>query len=260
MLSPQRWAPYFTPKFFRFFRELAANNNREWFQANKSRYENDVREPMQRFIADFAPRLRKLNRNYLADPRPVGGSMFRIYRDIRFSPDKSPYKTHGSAYFHHAAGNRRDIETPGYYLHLSVGEVFVGSGLWHPESASLAKIRDAIVAHPEKWKRAVGAPPVQARPARLSGDKLQRPPKGYDPNHPLIEDLKRKDFVTITDLSEKGRLLAALHGSVRRVVRSRHAVHALSYRVARSSVVVRAASRSRADVARLQLCARLPLA
>jgi uncharacterized protein (TIGR02453 family) len=193
---------YFTPKFFRFFRELAANNNREWFLANKSHYENDVREPMQHFIADFAPRLRKLNRNYLADPRPIGGSMFRIYRDIRFSPDKSPYKTHGSAYFHHAAGNRRDIDSPGYYLHLSVGEVFAGSGLWHPESASLAKIRDAIVAHPEKWKRAVGGRQFGAT-CRLSGQKLQRPPKGYDPNHPLIEDLKRKDFVTITDLSEK---------------------------------------------------------
>ncbi len=193
---------YFTPGFFRFFRELAANNNRDWFQANKSRYENEVRDPMLRFIADFAPRLRKLNRNYLADPRPVGGSMFRIYRDTRFSHDKSPYKSHGSAYFHHAAGKRRDIETPGYYLHLSPGEVFVGSGLWHPQSAALAKIRDAIVAHPEKWKRAVRAPQFKAT-CRLSGDKLQRPPKGYDPNDPLIEDLKRKDFVTITDLNEK---------------------------------------------------------
>jgi uncharacterized protein (TIGR02453 family) len=194
--------PYFTPKFFRFFRELAANNNREWFQANKPRYENDVRDPMQRFIEDFAPRLRKLNRNYLADPRPVGGSMFRIYRDVRFSSDKRPYKTNAGAYFHHAAGKQRDIDTPGFYLHLSAGEVFVGSGLWHPEGSALAKIRDAIVAHPEKWKRAIATREFRAT-CRLSGDKLQRPPKGYDPNHPLIEDLKRKDFVTVTDLSEK---------------------------------------------------------
>jgi uncharacterized protein (TIGR02453 family) len=194
--------PYFTPALFKFLRELAAHNNREWFQANKPRYENDVRDPMLAFIAGFAPRLRKLSRNFLADPRPIGGSMFRIYRDVRFARDKSPYRTNAGAYFHHVAGAQRDLDTPGFYLHLSVGEVFVGSGLWHPEGPALAKIRDAIVAHPEKWKRAIAAREFRAT-CRLSGDKLQRPPKGYDPNHPLIEDLKRKDFVTVTDLSEK---------------------------------------------------------
>ena len=193
---------YFTPSLFRFLRELAANNNRDWFQANKGRYESAVRDPMLRFISDFALRLRKLNRNFLADPKPVGGSMFRIYRDTRFSHDKSPYKTSCSAYFHHDVGKRRDIESPGFYLHLSPGEVFLGSGLWHPQSTALAKIRDAIVARPEKWKRALAGREFRAT-CRLSGEKLQRPPKGYDPNHPLIEDLKRKDFVTVTDLSEK---------------------------------------------------------
>jgi uncharacterized protein (TIGR02453 family) len=193
--------PYFRPAFFGFFRELAKNNKRDWFQANKSRFENDVRDPMLRFIGDLGPRLRKLSKHYVADPRPVGGSMFRIYRDIRFSADKSPYKTAAGAYFHHDAG-RRDIDTPGFYLHLAPSEVFVGCGVWHPQSTTLAKMRDAIVAHPERWRRATSGREFGAT-CRLSGARLQRPPKGYDPNHPLIEDLKRKDFVTVTDLSEQ---------------------------------------------------------
>src|ERR1700688_2958630 len=95
---------HFKPGFFQFFRELESNNRREWFQANKSRFESEVRDPMLRFIEDFAPHLRAINRHYYADPRPVGGSMFRIYRDVRFSKDKSPYKTNAGMFFHHAAG------------------------------------------------------------------------------------------------------------------------------------------------------------
>ena len=91
-MSTQR--SYFTDEFFRFLRELKKNNNREWFQANKQRYEKEVRDPALQFIADFAPHLKKINSHFLADPRPNGGSLFRIYRDIRFSADKSPYKTH----------------------------------------------------------------------------------------------------------------------------------------------------------------------
>jgi len=193
---------YFTPSFFQFFRELESNNRREWFQANKSRFETEVRDPMIRFIGDFAPHLRAISRHYYADPRPVGGSMFRIYRDIRFSKDKSPYKTHAGMFFHHLASREKGISTPGFYLHLSPGEVFVGAGLWHPEGEALTKIRDTIVTHPDRWKRATSQREFRAT-CRLSGDKLQRPPKGYDPEHPLIEDLKRKDFVTVTDLSEK---------------------------------------------------------
>jgi uncharacterized protein (TIGR02453 family) len=195
-------ATYFGPKFFRFFRELSANNRREWFQANKSRFESEVRAPMIHFISDFAPHLRAISRHYYADPSPVGGSMFRIYRDIRFSKDKSPYKTSAGIFFHHLAGREKGIGTPGFYLHLSPGEVFIGAGMWHPESQSLAKIRDAIVARPEKWKRAISDRRFRAT-CRLSGETLQRPPKGYDPAHPFIEDLKRKDFVTMVDMKEK---------------------------------------------------------
>ena len=139
-------------------------------------------------------------------------------------------------FFHHVAGREKGISTPGFYLHLSPEEVFVGAGLWHPESEALAKIRDAMVTHPERWKRAISQREFRAT-CRLSGDKLQRPPKGYDPQHPLIEDLKRKDFVTITDLSEKQACSAAFMDAFVVIVEGRRAIYALPDRIARPPVV-----------------------
>jgi uncharacterized protein (TIGR02453 family) len=186
---PQR---YFSPQFFKFFEELERNNNRDWFLKNKSRYENEVREPMLAFIADFAPRLRKISACYVADPRPSGGSMMRIYRNLRFSRDKTPYKTNAAAAFGHR--DTGHFEAPSFYLSLSSGEGFAGVGIWHPEAESVRKIRDAIVARPPTWKKAIDDRKFRAR-FELGGEKLARPPKGYDPAHPLIEDLKRKDFI-----------------------------------------------------------------
>ncbi len=130
----------------------------------------------------------------MADPRPSGGSLFRIYRDTRFSKDKSPYKTHAGMHFPVRGG--KDVHTPGFYLHLEPGGCFAAAGLWHPDSAALAKVRDAIVAHPAEWKKARTGLPLEA-------ERLRRPPRGYDPDHPFIEDLKRKDFVSSVRLSDK---------------------------------------------------------
>ncbi len=191
---------YFSPRFFEFFEELERNNNRDWFLKNKSRYENDVREPMLAFIAAFAPQLKKISACYLADPRPSGGSMMRIYRNLRFSRDKTPYKTNAAAAFgHRDAGH---FEAPSFYLSLSAGEGFAGVGIWHPEAESVRKIRDAIVARPPSWKKAIADRKFRAR-FELGGEKLARPPKGYDPTHPLIEDLKRKDFIGGADFTRK---------------------------------------------------------
>src|SRR5438105_12571000 len=94
-VAPARSAmAYFSPGMFRSLEKLKRNNNRDWFAAHKGEYEEHVRNPMIRFVSDFGPRLRKISSHLVADPRPVGGSMFRIYRDTRFSRDKSPYKTH----------------------------------------------------------------------------------------------------------------------------------------------------------------------
>jgi uncharacterized protein (TIGR02453 family) len=192
--------PYFDAALFRFLRQLETKNNRQWFQENKNRYERDVRDPMLRFISDFGPRLGRISRHFVADPRTSGGSMFRIYRDTRFSKDKSPYKTGAAAQFRHQDG--KDVHAPGFYLHLEPGNVFAGFGLWHPASPTLSKVRDAIVDDPARWKRILSSAAFKSH-CRLTGEMLKRPPQGYDPEHPLMEDLKRKDFVAVTPFSER---------------------------------------------------------
>ena len=191
---------HFTPALFKFLRDLRANNNREWFNANKSRYEASVKDPALEFISDFGDHLAKISPHFSADPRPVGGSLFRIYRDVRFSKDKSPYKTAVGIQFRHKAG--RDVHAPGFYLHLEPGEIFAAAGLWHPDGPSLKAIRDALVADPARWQRLVRSKAFREG-FELGGDSLKRAPRGYDPEHPLVEDLKRKDFIAYTRLTQK---------------------------------------------------------
>jgi uncharacterized protein (TIGR02453 family) len=191
---------HFSPALFKFLRELAAHNKREWFQANKARYQEVLQQPALTFISDFAPHLAKLSKHFVADPRPVGGSLFRIYRDTRFSKDKSPYKTNTGIHFRHEAG--KDAHAPGFYLHLEPGQCFVGVGLWHPDTATARQIRTAIVDQSAAWKRAVRGKGFTAALA-LAGDSLKRPPAGFDKTHPLVEDLKRKDFTAMVKVSQQ---------------------------------------------------------
>ena len=172
---------HFTPELFEFLLELRTNNNREWFQANKGRYERHVKEPLLQFIQDFEPSLHSVSTRFIADARANGGSMFRIYRDVRFSKDKSPYKTQAAVQFRHEAG--KSAHAPGFYLHLDPTEIFVGVGIWRPDSSSLAKIRNAIVANPGKWER-VAKDPEFLSDYIIGGESLKRPPKGFDPDHP----------------------------------------------------------------------------
>lgn len=191
---------HITPALFRFFRDLKKNNNREWFQKNKSRYEDVVRNPLLDFVSDFAPRLHKLSSHLVADSRPNGGSLFRIYRDVRFSKDKTPYKTAAGVRFPHE--DAKSVHAPGFYLHLEPGSVFAAAGVWHPEPATLGKIRDEIVKDPKGYQRAIAGKAFRAQ-CEMGGDALKRPPKGYDPEHPLIDELKRKDFIAFATFSEK---------------------------------------------------------
>ena len=191
---------HFTAHLFEFLLDLQANNNRDWFQANKGRYEQHVKEPLLQFIEDFQPRLHSISEHFVADPRATGGSMFRIYRDVRFSRDKSPYKTQAAAHFRHEAG--KTAHAPGFYLHLAPDEVFAGVGLWHPDSATLGRIRNRIVSSPEEWEhtsREAGFLDV----FELSGSSLKRPPRGFDPDHPWVEDLKRKDHIAVCLFDEE---------------------------------------------------------
>jgi uncharacterized protein (TIGR02453 family) len=190
----------FSPELFAYLRDLRRHNRREWFLENKTRYEKAVKDPALQFIADFEPHLRKISPEFLAIPKAVGGSLFRIQRDVRFSKDKSPYKTHvGIRLLHRDAKN---VHAPIFYLHLEPGGSFAGIGVWHPEPPTLEKIRQAIVDDPAAYKKAIGSAGFKKRFA-LEGDSLKRPPRGYDPEHPLVEELKRKDFVGACPLDEK---------------------------------------------------------
>ena len=180
-----------------FLGELSKHNNRTWFNANKQRYESDVREPALAFIEAMAPRLAKLSPHFRAEAKKVGGSLMRIHRDVRFSKDKRPYKTNVGIQFRHAAGS--DVHAPGFYFHVEPDEVFLGVGIWHPDSESLGKIRKAIDKDPAGWKKAKGGKSFRDR-YELAGDSLKRPPRGYDAEHPLIEDLKRKDFIAVQQI------------------------------------------------------------
>lgn len=188
-------AAFVTPELFRFLRELRARNERGWFEANKERYRSQVRDPMLGFIAAVAPKLLAISPHIVADPRPSGGSLLRIYRDTRFSRDKTPYKTNVGVRFGHGAG--KDIHGPGYYLHLAPGEVFMAGGMWRPDPDALRAIREAIVKDPLGWKRA------RRSPLRHGDASLRRPPRGFDPEHPLIEDLKRTSFTVGAQFTEK---------------------------------------------------------
>jgi uncharacterized protein (TIGR02453 family) len=206
-------AAHFDAALFRFLTDLRKNNRRDWFNANKERFEEEVRRPMLRFISDFGDPLKKVAPRMVADPRPVGGSLFRIYRDTRFSKDKTPYKTHAAAHFQHAA-RTQDVHAPGYYLHLEPGGSFVGGGLWRPEPPVAQKIREAIAGRHKKWQAAV-------RGVRLEGDSLKRPPRGFEADDPAIEDLKRKDFITSFALADKvvtsGRFMTEVAERCRRM-------------------------------------------
>jgi uncharacterized protein (TIGR02453 family) len=190
---------YITPELFTFFRELKQNNNREWFEANKQRYESHVREPLLQFITDFGLRLAEISPHYVADARRVGGSLFRLNRDIRFSKEKTPYKTHAGIQFRHEVG--KDVHAPGFYLHLEPDSVFVGVGMWQPDAAALSKVRQAIVEQPDRWQRII-ADEWFCATFVLGGESLKNPPKGYDPAHPFVGDLKRKDFIASATFSE----------------------------------------------------------
>lgn len=190
---------YFTPATMRFFRALERHNNRQWFHEHKADYERHVREPFLALIADLAEPLARISPHFRADTRKVGGSLFRIHRDVRFSNNKMPYKPWQGARLFHA--RRREIAAPSFYIHIQPGNCFVGGGLWHPENHTLRNIREFIVDNSTAWKAATRKP-VFRRHFTLAGECLKRPPRGFDPDHELIEDLKRKSFAAMEPIAD----------------------------------------------------------
>jgi len=204
--------------FFAFFRELKANNNRVWFEDNKQRYRESVQAPMSAFVSAMEPELRKISKNFVCDPRPNGGSIFRIYRDVRFSKDKRPYKEHAGCYFRHVRG--KDVHAPGYYMHFAPDEVYFGGGSYMPDPDELARIRTAIATRPAAWKKVVADKTFKKMLGEVQGDALSRAPRGFDPAHPLIEDIKKKSFFAGRDGEVKRARSPALIGEVTSVFRA----------------------------------------
>lgn len=196
-MSPDAPFTRFPPQALEFLAELAQNNERDWFKANQDRYEQHVRGPARAFVRAMGPRLARISRHFVADDRKVGGSIMRPQKDTRFSRDKTPYKTNVGIQFRHEQA--RDVHAPGFYVHLDPGEAFLGVGAWRPDAAALAKLRSAIAGRPRAW-RAVRDEAAFRAAYELEGESLRRAPRGVDPEHPLIEDLKRKDHVAVSRL------------------------------------------------------------
>lgn len=187
----------FSKATFQFLDELAANNERAWFEANKDRYESVVRAPALDFIDSMAPPLAGFAPQFRAEARKMGGSLMRVFRDTRFSRDKSPYKTNIGIQFRHTLG--KDVHAPGFYVHIASDECFLGAGCWHPEADALGRIREQIAAKSAAWF-AVRDAVLQAG-WQLAGDSLSRPPRGLAADHAAIDDLKRKDFILLQPLA-----------------------------------------------------------
>ncbi len=187
-------APRFTPKTLTFLRQLKRHNDREWFHAHRDDYERHVRRPMIELVERLAVDLRTFAPDLVAVPKK---SIYRIYRDTRFSPNKTPYKTHVAAIFPH-----RDLakhEGAGLYVHVAPDHVLVGGGLYRPEPRQLYRLREHIAANARRLRTIVGSPVFRRSFGELSGERLRRGPCGFDPDHPAAEFLRLKQFLAGTE-------------------------------------------------------------
>jgi uncharacterized protein (TIGR02453 family) len=191
---------YFSDKTFKFLRSLARNNERAWFQAHKTDYEAHVRAPFLQLLLDLQPALAQVSEHYRADPKPVGGSLFRLHRDTRFAKDKTPYKRWQGARLFHARA--RQVPAPSFYLHVEPGACFVGAGLWHPEPVTQRTVRQFIFDNPGSWKHAAHAAAFRRRYDLETAEKLVRPPRGFPADFEFIEDLKQRNFVAVRTLAD----------------------------------------------------------
>jgi uncharacterized protein (TIGR02453 family) len=188
----------FRPEAIQFLADLAANNERGWFVPRKADYERLLRGPLEALCVTLDDAFRTRGIPLTADP---GRSPFRIYRDVRFSKDKSPYKTQVAASFPWSEGGTPDgphgfgeSGNPGGYFHMAPGEVYIGGGMWHPPAAKLAAFRDAVADDPKRVRGLLDDPKFKETFGAISGDKLIRLPPGFPKDHPEADLLKQKDL------------------------------------------------------------------
>ena len=180
----------FPKEGIRFLKHLKRNNNRPWFESHKDEYEQNVKMPMQSFIAALQPHFARFAPEFDINPKR---SIFRIYRDVRFSADKTPYKTHIAAHFV-LRRTPKGFVGSGYYMEINPGEIFVGGGIYMPDSLQLKKIRKAIATNGEEFLSIVTNRRFQKWFAPFEWSSLQRIPKGYEEGHPMAKWLKYKQF------------------------------------------------------------------
>ena len=204
----------FSPVALRFLLQLKAHNNKQWFEAHRTEYEQELREPMRELIGELDARCMRFAPEIGGDPKR---SMFRINRDIRFSSDKSPYKTNAGCWLHHRSASQRvgseaNEGSAGFYFHLEPGESFIGGGLWMPPRPQLNKLRDAIAENPQRFIKMTRALPK--RFGSLDDEHaLKRMPRGYAEDHPAAKCLRYQSFVsgrTLTDAQVTNTKLPAL--------------------------------------------------
>lgn len=196
-----------------FLRQLKRNNRREWFQANRDAYEHEVLEPLKLLVEEVDVRLAGFAPEFIGDPKR---SIFRIHRDVRFSRDKSPYKTHAASWFKHRnAGHGVGSEThgggAGYYFHLEPGASMVAGGIWMPPRPSLNRLRESIAAKPALFAGTMSAPAFKRRFGALSEEAmLSRLPRGFAPGHPAEAWLRYQSFTVHAMLPDTDVLSARL--------------------------------------------------
>lgn len=199
----------FPPETLKFLRQLKRNNNREWFMANKEIYEEKVKAPMVELVLALGGAVGNLAPELIVEPKQA---IYRIYRDIRFSSDKSPYKTHVAAIF--APRGIAKHCGAGFYFHFEPAEVIVAGGVYMPDAGALRAIRQHIAAHWQELRSILGRKDFKKLFAGLEGERLARPPLGYPADHPAIELLRHKQFyVSATEdskLAETPRLFGRL--------------------------------------------------
>lgn len=195
----------FSTETLRFFHGLARRNEKAWFEAHREAYEQHVRGPMRELVEEMDVRLARFAPEIVGDPKR---SIFRIHRDIRFSRDKAPYKTHIAAWFYHRDATRKvgqDGEggSAGFYVQIAPGDSFIGGGIWMPPRPALTKIRDAIAEHHRGFARIAQHPVLRRRLGGLTREEeLKRTPRGYPPDHPAATWLRLQSFTAGRRLSD----------------------------------------------------------
>jgi uncharacterized protein (TIGR02453 family) len=180
----------FTAKTLSFLRALKRNNNREWFQARRADYETHVRGPMIALVERLAPEVARVASELVASPKI---SLYRIYRDTRFSPDKTPYKTHAAAIF--PCRGLPKHEGAGLYLEIAPAHVLVAGGIYAPQPPELHAIREHVARDFRRFRSIVESPAFRKAYGEIEGDRLQRLPRGFPAGHPAAEFLKMKQFL-----------------------------------------------------------------